>query len=633
MNSILFSFLEISPQNFDIVISRKKSNEKVDAKGYYLAKLPDPFQNNDEDQVWSNYIVCLNEIEGYERYNLNSLENEYLTNNILFDSLILSLDKNEISYEVENETKYQKIIEICLSAYPSGNQVATLQPYFLKSEKKFGFLINFKFKQNKDSIFDKEIQRLSLSLDSNYRSNKDYYRNKYQFISKIFGTLPLIEIGNQKIEIDKQLYEIQANQLAKKNYLFKNNNESDSQFNGIKKFGPYKEIEHIGIQFYFIFCERHKNLANDIYLSLIGKKNPGTFPGLQSMFNITIEKENVSSIILKEFSVDEANNAIKELDSRILLDNVKKPFVIYIEENNHEEQQQQLYNYFKFQLLKREIAFQVVTNEKLGNQDTLKWSVSSIGLQIFSKLGGIPWLVKPSKDNCLILGIGQAYGKSDENGKIIKQFAYSVCIDSTGLFKKVALLSNETSDRDDFLNSISENLKLLLESDDFKDYKKCAIHIPFKVKGEVIEAIRNTAKTISQNMDLKIIKVNTKNKFFGYSNHLTKVPYESSFIKLAKGEFLVWFEGLNYGKEIVYKRPANPVHIEFLNYEGSDHHNEMEYLQDILNLSGGNWRGFNAKAMPISIYYSQIIADYTLDFEELDDFSKDVFITNKPWFL
>ncbi len=58
-----------------------------------------------------------------------------------------------------------------------------------------------------------------------------------------------------------------------------------------------------------------------------------------------------------------------------------------------------------------------------------------------------------------------------------------------------------------------------------------------------------------------------------------------------------------------------------------------EYLQDVLNLSGANWRGFNAKSIPISIYYSQIIARYTEAFEKIDGYEENSISNDKPWFL
>jgi hypothetical protein len=631
MSDIQLNFLELEQQEISIPLFRKKGNEKLD-EAKYFGGLPNNIENQHSDD-WSGYSISIIKIDEWEEFNFPIQLNHALANRIIFDSLCDALNEDSVDYKFKIEENKGLYIDFVINEFNEGNQVVYIQPYFLKSQGKFGFLIDFKFKQNEQIDFNREAQKLSLSLDRNYRSNRDFYKEKYYMISKLFGKIPSFKLGNSDVSLSSSLYSLPSNFLDKKNYIFRNNNISNSQFNGVKKFGAFKEIENPNVHFYFIFSEKNKGLANDIFLSLIGKKSPGTFPGMKSMFNIDIDKYNVSSILFENQSIDGANQVLAELENQISKNASKTPFVLYIEENNHEEIYQELYGFFKLNLLKRGIAFQVVTNEKLGNQDTLKWSISSVGLQIFSKLGGIPWLVKPSKENCLILGIGQAYGKEDENGVITKQFAYSVCIDSTGLFKKVEILSKDVTDRESFNASISENLEALLKSEDFKGYKKCAIHIPFKVSRGVVEAIRKTAQKISSDIDLKIIKVNTKNKFFGYSTHLTKVPYESSYIKLSEKEFLVWFEGLNYGKEIVYKKPESPVHIEFLHFEGGDNQYEMDYLQDILNLSGGNWRGFNAKSKPISIYYSQIIAKYTQDFECVEGFNKEIFINNKPWFL
>ena len=51
-----------------------------------------------------------------------------------------------------------------------------------------------------------------------------------------------------------------------------------------------------------------------------------------------------------------------------------------------------------------------------------------------------------------------------------------------------------------------------------------------------------------------------------------------------------------------------------------------------MNLSGANWRGFNAKSMPVSVYYAKIIADYISSFDKLG--LDDIEIENlRPWFL
>jgi hypothetical protein len=158
------------------------------------------------------------------------------------------------------------------------------------------------------------------------------------------------------------------------------------------------------------------------------------------------------------------------------------------------------------------------------------------------------------------------------------------------------------------------------------------LHLPFKIKKDEIKALSAAAQSVKE-LQFTAIKINTDNKFFGFSSHNTFVPYESNFIKLAKDQYLVWFEGLQFGREVVDKRLANPVHIEFLNLDKERQQDEKSFLQDVLNLSGANWRGFNAKAIPISIYYSQIIASYMEAFEGLAGFDEQSLSNETPWFL
>lgn len=55
-------------------------------------------------------------------------------------------------------------------------------------------------------------------------------------------------------------------------------------------------------------------------------------------------------------------------------------------------------------------------------------------------------------------------------------------------------------------------------------------------------------------------------------------------------------------------------------------------LQDCINLSGANWRGFKAKQLPVSIFYCQKISDFLKKFEDYE-FEHIEFENFKPWFL
>ena len=93
-------------------------------------------------------------------------------------------------------------------------------------------------------------------------------------------------------------------------------------------------------------------------------------------------------------------------------------------------------------------------------------------------------------------------------------------------------------------------------------------------------------------IEVVFVKINVDNRFFGYSRFNSKVPLSGSYIELSDRDFLVWFEGLKQGKEhlVTAQAVTNPVHIEFLGADELSADQVKGYLQDIINLSGANWR-------------------------------------------
>ncbi len=79
---------------------------------------------------------------------------------------------------------------------------------------------------------------------------------------------------------------------------------------------------------------------------------------------------------------------------------------------------------------------------------------------------------------------------------------------------------------------------------------------------------------------------------------------------------------------------SNPVHVQFLFGDELTEANIQSYLQDIVNLSGANWRGFNAKHEPVTTLYPELIAKFAGKF---DQYGLDLQIgdsaMNKVWFI
>lgn len=636
MANIRLNFLPINTSNFSFEIYRKAKQEGDEKEeGVFEYRLP--ITSGEKEK--SNYWISFNAKDGYELYVVFSFDSINLTKRVLLSKLFTTLQKSTIEFQIDYRKKFGgDLIEFTIEQHPKGKKIVFIAAYYLEEQKRFGFLIDYHFSVNEGISFDKEVQRLSLSLDSQYRSNKNFYSDKFHIISKViskvFNDILTIPINDDiSLELLNTLTEIPCFQLNKKEYILSNKKTSYSQFQGIKNYGPY-EIINQDIEFVFIFEDRFKSFANEIYLSLAGRSNPGTFSGFNLMFKVAFNLENIKQVKITNYEEEALIKVVQQV-KKIREDYPQKKIIgIFIEDyivENDTTGASHNYYFLKYQFIKEDIPLQVINFRRLSERNALKWSASNIALQIFSKLGGIPWIVKPSNNNCLILGIGSSHMINKETHEITKYFAYTVCLDSSGLYKKLEVLADDENE-EHYLETLQTNLVNLLRSDKFQGYKSCVLHLPFKIKRSEIQALSRAINQIRE-MEFVAIKINTNNKFFGYSFHNSYVPYESTFIKLGSREYLVWFEGLQYGKEIVDKRLSNPVHIQFLHISEDRSIDERKYLQDVLNLSGANWRGFNAKSIPISIYYSQIIADYTKEFEGIEFYNENSLSNEKPWFL
>jgi hypothetical protein len=633
MASIKLNFLPLKKSKFEFSIYRRpKQDTDIKTDELFFYRLTE----NPGDKERKQYAVSFNHFEGAAQLTISSYESIDLTKRYLLNSLLASLLAKETTYSFEVRHRFAvHQVDFTIEEVPEGKKVIYLSPYFLEDQSKFGYIIDYKFAKAADVLFDKAIQLYSLSLDSQYRSNRNFYADKFHllanFIEKSYKDWQFLPGSNGDIiEVTNYLNESPAFSLSKKEYIFNNNNVAYSQFQGIKNYGPYRKLDQEVI-FVFLFEERFKSFANELYLSLFGKSNPGTFPGFEAVFKLKINVQNVKQVRLENYEPQNLSLAVDKV--KAFQEPGKQVIGIYLEDYDQDKggEASATYYFLKYKFIKESIPLQVANYRKLGDKNALKWSTSNIALAIFSKLGGIPWLVKPNNNNCLILGIGSAHKRDPVTDKVSKYFAYSVCLDSSGLYKQLEVLADEDN-QEHYLEKLQSNLISLLKSDLLENYTSCVLHLPFKIKRDEIKALSQAAQSVKE-LQFVAIKINTDNKFFGFSSHNTFVPYESNFIKLAKDQYLVWFEGLQFGREVVDKRLASPVHIEFLNLDKENEQDEKGFLQDVLNLSGANWRGFNAKAIPISIYYSQIIASYMEGFERLEVYDEQYLSNERPWFL
>ena len=160
-------------------------------------------------------------------------------------------------------------------------------------------------------------------------------------------------------------------------------------------------------------------------------------------------------------------------------------------------------------------------------------------------------------------------------------------------------------------------------------------HCSVRVNKEDIERIKKVLDEIKQDstFNFAILRFDDSHDYLSFDSSFNSlVPLESTKVELSKKNYLVWFEGQQYGQFTIRHRIGSPVRV-FVDYPKNITHEQIiDYLQDAINLSGANWRGFNAKSIPVSLLYAQLISHFISKFDKYN--LDNIDIENlTPWFL
>ncbi|MDR1260533.1 MAG: hypothetical protein LBJ83_02350 [Oscillospiraceae bacterium] len=640
------NFLPFETSAFVVPVFRRKFNGEKREDGYFVAKLP-IFENARDNATYDTYRISLSPFEDSSPYSFQANENPRLMKSIIwyqFKYLIFqAIDENKIEADVVD--KYDGFVSFVVENFPEGQRVVKASPYYLGITQQYGFLLEFSFRKKHGVPFSKRIQQLSFSIDRVGKSNANSYLDKLNYITAFirgtFATLAVLDIDGQTYQIQSSFVSLDSQELNGRTYIFGDGHEDYDKIRGIKTH-PYAPPPKEPI-FVFVFKNTEKTSGNELYRAMTGKGYPATFSGMKEWFNCDINTGNVKSIIVDFDSGDNVSDTLISELKNIVSENPQKQIIgLFIDSYSHINNRSDNYAKAKMAFFSLGIPLQVVLNDRIVASEGLKWAISGIGLQVFSKMGGIPWLVKPSTDNCLIFGIGQAHDKrknSDGSTTVLKYFAYSVCFDSSGVYRSLGVLC-DTDNRKKYYEDLENNIISQIETqiNEGKTITDCVIHTPFRMRYDEMMSIKNSIDRLRehhQQVSFTVMRINVKNKFFGFADNNLKVPFESSFVKLSEREYLIWFEGLRHGREYLNKRVANPTYIEFF-YGGNESAKAIRLLQDAVNLAGASWRGFNAKLEPISIFYPELIAGFIREFRKLDagqNIGQTLSQFNTPWFL
>lgn len=306
----------------------------------------------------------------------------------------------------------------------------------------------------------------------------------------------------------------------------------------------------------------------------------------------------------------------------------------------------------KLTLAANGIPCQLLTVEKLRSDETFKWSLANIALQMYAKLGFVPWVVEtPDSPQDLVIGVGRREVREGRIGATRRYMGFTTAYKNNGAFLSFNGIVPAGAG-DSYLELLSEAIAKALS--DYRDVQsrqnlpatnpdRIIFHSFKKVGVNEIEAIEAGIRRGSQSQTLlpyALLHIDGFNNFLLFDDSDRSYLPKSGFVaSLGPLQALLLTEGRERYEHRKVGFPA-PLVIRL------DPRSKLEtedladmfpgLVEQVYGLSKVNWRGFNAAAVPISLGYARLIADVMASCPTPDLWAQIATAENlrdKAWFL
>ncbi len=570
-----------------------------------------------------------------------------------FIGSIQSIEGDFAKVETSDGVKEIKLAELYLKK--TTYNIRAFLDSMMNSDRTEQILINIKKEEQKRLDPEKEYSEInsiakSLFISQGYDGiNPVIYQNRDGFYFTV-SNIPFSTENTFRLQSPNFIFDPAATQV-----------ESKYPDIGLRNFGPYDSN---------IFDPKSPNIVG-----ICHKSNRGKFTKfLHNLINGIPDSKWFKDGFRKKYDFHEINivvndvteYSIKEYDKIISSLNERPDIVIIEIPENFKKLNPELNPYYKLKakLLTLEIPVQFVQDKNLEirNSDAI---LNAIGLQMYAKLGGTPWVLPSARsvDRELIIGIGHSIIRNSEykGAEQNRVVGITTFFSSDGQY----LLSNKAKDVhfdnyfQELLKNLNEAIYTLQENQAWKenDTIRFIFHIfkPIKnIEHDVVqELIKSFSKykiqyafvTISKKHPFLLFDTSQSGKKNYYGSDIGKyVPYRASNVLIDESACLVQLLGVNEIKTAKHGS-SNPVLIRILkplNEFGQDLESEtlftdIQYIvQQIYSLTYLSWRGFLPSEQPATMLYSNLFANLLGKLRKIEGWHPDILnfkLKRKKWFL
>lgn len=304
-------------------------------------------------------------------------------------------------------------------------------------------------------------------------------------------------------------------------------------------------------------------------------------------------------------------------------------------------------------LLKNHVAVQNVRLETIRQPDqNLVFSMNQMSLASYAKLGGRPWLLKTEQKVAheLVIGIGSHTTSTSRIGSGVRHVGITTLFSSDGSYH----LSDRTNvvPFEEYSNALTETLQRTIvrvrDEDNWRntDHVRLIFHMFKPAKDIEAEAIKATVEGLDlENVSYAFLHIATHHPFLVFDHDQLGLPHwkpekgilgpsRGAHLKLGDSQSLVVFSGASELKRATDGMPRPCL----LRLHRDSTFRDMTYLaRQAFDFSAHSWRIMSPESFPITIKYSDLIAERLAGLSEIPIWDSDAVrfreIGRTPWFL
>lgn len=410
--------------------------------------------------------------------------------------------------------------------------------------------------------------------------------------------------------------------------------------------------------------DKGKSLAETLATSLSEgyRRNLKIFPGLNRVLRTNLE---IYTVPFRDYDPGEIFNAFELHSSRY------NTFPIIILPRSAKGEYDSIYYRTKAVFLRNDTPCQVVTKELVADENNLRWSLLSISLQVYAKMGGIPYglnryvLLPEGFDTSDTMVAVAGLGISTHPQLRKRGAGFIIVFDHMGVWNfmdvEVLAMDGRESLSDQLAKLFDRSLSRLLQRSG-KKYNILVIHYSGKEIGRIEEeALRNavqSAQQIGRFTAVYILKIRNSDVVIGCSGSIhvtdegvpTWYPPIGAVFKLKPDVYLLvasgYFTTYVWGRES-YKVKSN-IRAGLPSIKVISRHREvesgglglnisdMDLLQTVFGFMRLNYRAVQnpVTTEPVTVRFSREIAWIILRLADLGtDIGRLTRLSRVMWFL